>query len=126
MQRNLKKIRNDKEKDCAYGDLNIQQNKCTTCKCFTCGSVDHLIDKCLKPPKYEKKRQNQVCFNERGNCSPQKESENGDNDNNQKIYAYMARMSVNDQSSGRDFGDSSQSTNCILDSGATCHMTQQV
>ena len=35
-------------------------------------------------------------------------------------------MSGNDKTSGRDFGDSSQLTNWILDSGETCHMTSQV
>ena len=38
----------------------------------------------------------------------------------------MARMSGNDESSSRYFGDSSQLTNWVLDSGATCHMTSQV
>ena len=38
----------------------------------------------------------------------------------------MGRMSGNDESSSRDFGDLSQLTNWILDSGATCHMTPQV
>ena len=38
----------------------------------------------------------------------------------------MERMSGNDESSSRDFGDSSQWTNYILDSGETCHMTPQV
>ena len=35
-------------------------------------------------------------------------------------------MSGNDKSSSRDFGESSQLTNLILDSVATCHMTPQV
>ena len=35
-------------------------------------------------------------------------------------------MSGNDKNPGRDFSDSSQLTNWILDSGATCHMTPQV
>ena len=35
-------------------------------------------------------------------------------------------MSGNDKISGRYFGDSSQLTNFILDSGATCHMSPQV
>ena len=56
----------------------------------------------------------------------QKECANGDNNNDQKIYAYMARMYDNDECSSRDFGYSSQLTNSILDSGATCHMTPQV
>ena len=38
----------------------------------------------------------------------------------------MARMSGNDKNYSRYFGDSSQLTNSILDSGATCHMTPQV
>ena len=38
----------------------------------------------------------------------------------------MAQMSGNDESSSRDFGDISQLVHCILDSGATCHMTPKV
>ena len=38
----------------------------------------------------------------------------------------MARISDNDESPSRDFGDSSQQNNCILVSGETCHMTPQV
>ena len=38
----------------------------------------------------------------------------------------MARMSGNDKSSSRDFGDISHLTYCILDPGATCHITPQV
>ena len=35
-------------------------------------------------------------------------------------------MSGSEKSPSRDFGDSSQYTNCILDSGEMCHMTPQV
>ena len=38
----------------------------------------------------------------------------------------MAQMSGNDKYLPRRFGDSSQLTNCILDSGATCHMKPEV
>ena len=38
----------------------------------------------------------------------------------------MAWMYGNDKIPSRNFGDSSQLTNWILDSGATCHMTPQV
>ena len=38
----------------------------------------------------------------------------------------MAQISDNDECSSRDFGDSSQLTNCILDSGETCHTKPQV
>ena len=48
------------------------------------------------------------------------------NINDQKIYASMARMYVNDKCPSGKFGDSLQLTNCILDSGATFHMTPEV
>ena len=35
-------------------------------------------------------------------------------------------MSGNEKNSSRDFGDSSQLTNWIIDSGVTCHITPQV
>ena len=38
----------------------------------------------------------------------------------------MARMSSNDEHSIEKYGDSSQLTNWILDSEATCHMTPEV
>ena len=38
----------------------------------------------------------------------------------------MARMSSDDKRENKDYGDSLQLTNCILDSGATCHMTPEV
>ena len=38
----------------------------------------------------------------------------------------MARMSNGDVRQNKDYGDSSQFTNWILDSGATCHMTLDV
>ena len=38
----------------------------------------------------------------------------------------MARMSNYDKRENKDYGYSSQLTNWILDSGATCHMTPEV
>ena len=38
----------------------------------------------------------------------------------------MARMSSDDECKSVKYGDSSQLTNWILDSGATCHMTPEV
>ena len=38
----------------------------------------------------------------------------------------MARMSSDDKRENKDYGDSSQLTNWILDSGSTCHMTTEV
>ena len=44
----------------------------------------------------------------------------------QKIYASMVRMSSNEESLQRYFGNSSQLTYWILDSGETCHMTPEI
>ena len=60
-------------------------------KCFRCGSIDHLIAKCPKPPKDNEKWRKKVCFNEKGNRA----CDNGKNNSYQKIYASMARMSGN-------------------------------
>ena len=81
-----------------------------------------MIPKCPKPPKDNKKRRKQVCFNEKGNRA----CDNGKNNDDHKIYASMARMSSNDERKSGKYGDSSQLTNWILDSGATCHMTPEV
>ena len=47
-----------------------------------------------------------IRFNERGYCALGKLSKNGDDDNYQRIYAYIARMYGNDKSYSRYFGDS--------------------
>ena len=86
--------------------MDIKRTERTPHKCFRCGSVDHLIYKSPKTPKYNKKRKKQVCFNERGNSTLQRKPENSDDDNDKKIYALMSQMSGNDNSSSRDFGDS--------------------
>ena len=88
-------------------------------KLFRCGYEDHLIAKYPKPPKDNRKRIKQVLFNEKGN----RVCDNSENNSDQKIYASMARMSGNDEFPSEHFGDSSQLTNWILDSGSTCHMT---
>ena len=70
-----------------------------------------MIAKCPKPPKDNEKRQKQVHFNEKGNSA----CDNGKNDNDHKIYVYMARMSSDDERKSVKYGDSSQLTNWILD-----------
>ena len=65
----FRRIINDDRKYCAAGYLDRQQTEHNACKYFICGSVDHLIAKCLKPPKLDKKRQKQVRSNEKGNLS---------------------------------------------------------
>ena len=64
------------------------------------------------------KRRKQVRVNEKYNIA----CNNSKNNNDQKIYASMSRMYGDDECSRGNFGDSSQSTNWILHSGATCHM----
>ena len=81
-----------------------------------------MIAKCPKPPKNSEKRRKSVRFNEKVN----RVKDNSDYDDDIKVYAYMARMSNNDVRENKDYGDSSQLTNWILDSGATCHMTPEV
>ena len=46
---NKKKYRGD-------GDSGKQRTERTPHKCFICGSEDHLIAKCPKPPKDNKKK----------------------------------------------------------------------
>ena len=61
-------------------------------------------------------------LNERGNRA----CDNTKNKSDQKIYASMARMSGNNGCPSGHFGDTSQLTNWIFDSGATCHITPEV
>ena len=91
-------------------------------KCFRYGSEDHKIAKCPKSPKENEKWQQQVGFNEISNPT----CDNRENNNDQNIYASMACMSDNDKFTSRNFCDSLQLTNCVLDSGATCQMTPEV
>ena len=51
---------------------------------------------------------------------------NDEDDNDHKISAYMARMYRYDVRESKEYGDSSQLTNWIFYSGATCHMTPEV
>ena len=81
-----------------------------------------MIEKCPKQPKDNKKRRIHVSFNEKGNRA----CNNGENKNDHKIYASMARMSGNDKCPSENFGDGLQLTNWILDPGAMCHMTPKV
>ena len=81
-----------------------------------------MIAKYSKPPKDNEKRRKQVRFDKKVNCA----CDNGEDNNDQKIYASMARMSSDNKRKIIKYGDSSQLTNWILDSGATCHLTPEV
>ena len=117
-----KNIRKDKEKARSAGASSNKNSDRPARKCFRCGSEDHLIAECPKPPKDGKKKRTKVSFNEKGNSA----KDNSDDDDDLKIYASMARMSNDDVRENKDYGDSSQLTHCILDSGATFHMTPEV
>ena len=77
-----------------------------------------MIAACPKTSKDNEKRQKQVRLNEKGIRA----CDNRENDDDHRIYASMARMFSNDERKSEKYGDSSQLTNWILDSGATCHM----
>ena len=62
-------------------------------KCFRCGSEDHLIAKCPKPPKDSEKRRKSEKSKEEGNSA----KENISDDDDLKVYASMARMSNYDE-----------------------------
>ena len=89
------------------GDLENRQTDHMARKQFRCESEDHIIAKCPKPPKDNEKRQIQVCLKEKDNP----ECDNGKHNSDQIMHAYIARMSVNDECPGGNFGDSSQWTN---------------
>ena len=73
-----------------------------------------MIAKCPKPPKDGQKRHKSEKSKEKGNRA----CNNSENDDDHKIYAFMARMSSDDERKRKEYGDSSQLTNWILDSGA--------
>ena len=81
-----------------------------------------MIAKCTKPPRDSEKRRKYGKSKEKCNRA----CDNSDDENDLKVYASMARMSSDDNRKSKDYGDSLQLTNWILDSGATCHMTPEV
>ena len=93
-----------------------------TRNCFRCRSEDQMIAKCTKPPKDSEKIRKSVRSNEKGSRA----CDNSEDDNDHKIYASMARISNDDVPKNKYYGDSSQLTNWILDSRATCHITPEV
>ena len=78
-----------------------------------------MIAKSPKAPKDSEKRRKSERSNEKGNRA----CNNSDDDNDHKIYASMELMSSDDKRESKDYSDSFQLTNWVLDSGATFHMT---
>ena len=111
----LQKDKKVKVESCAVDVSSNRNSEPPPRKCFRCGYEDHMIEKCPNPPKDNEKRRKQVRFNEKGNSA----CDNGGNKDDQKIYAYMARMSSDDERKSEKYGDNSQLNNWILDSGAT-------
>ena len=108
-------MRKEKEKSHAVDVSSNRNSERLPRKCFKCGSEDHMVTKCPKPPKDNEKWQRKLRFNETSSCA----CDNCKNNSDQKIYASMARMSSDDECSSEHYGESSQLTNFILDSGAT-------
>ena len=94
-----------------YAGASSKKNSDRTArKCFRCGSVDHLIANFLKPPKDgENKNGKKVSFKDKEKGKSAKD--NSDDEDDHKVYASMARMSNDDVSKSKDYGDSSQLTN---------------
>ena len=63
----------------------------TPMKCCSCGSEYHMIANFPESPRDNKKWRKEVCVNEKGNRA----CDNGENNRDQKIYAFMACMSSN-------------------------------
>ena len=88
-----KRIRKEKEKTRAVDVSSNRKLERPPRKRFRCGSEDHMIAKCPKSPRDNEKRRKQVRFNEKGNRA----CNNGEDNDDHEIYAYMERMSSDDK-----------------------------
>ena len=93
MEKCFKRIRKEKEKARSAGNWSNKNSDRPTRKCFRCGSEDHLIAKCPKPPKDSEKRRKSEKSKEKGNRA----KDNSDDDNDLKVYESMAQMSNDDK-----------------------------
>ena len=96
----------EKDKARSAGTSSNKNSDFPARKCSRCGSEDHMIAKFPKPPKDSEKRRKSKKSKEKGNCA----CDNSEDYNDHKIYASMARMSIDDKHEIKDYGDSSQLT----------------
>ena len=82
----FKKIRKKKEKARSDGTSSNKNSDRPARICFICGSEDHMIAKCPKPPKDSEKRRNSEKSKEKGNSA----CDNSEYNNAHKIYASMS------------------------------------
>ena len=95
-------IRKEKEKARSAGTSSKKNSDRPARKCFRCGSEDNMIAKCPKPPKDSEKR----CKSEKSKEKGNRGCDNSDDDNELKVYASMARMSIDDKRENKYYGDS--------------------
>ena len=98
--------------------------------CFRCGSKNNFFADFPKPDTLDKKvylnmEKHKTCAYISTKIDETLENSK-DKSESQNIYVSMSQMSSNADSPRRYFGDSSQLTNLILDSGTTCHMTPEI
>ena len=98
--------------------------------CFRCGSEKHFIANFPKPDTSDKKvhwnmEKPKSCVYRLTKIYKTLEKSTGESQS-QKTYVSMTRMSTNAESTRRNYGDSLELTNWILDSGTTCCMTPDI
>ena len=98
-----KRPEKEKEKARSAGTSSNKNSDRPARKWFRCGSEDHKIIKCPKPPKDSEKRRKSEKSKEKGNRA----CDNSDDDDELKVYASMERMSNDDKRENKDYGDSS-------------------
>ena len=81
MEKCFKNIRKEKEKTRSADTSSNKSSDRPARKCFRCGSEDHLIAKCSKPPKDSEKRLKSDKSKEKVNCA----CDNSDDDNELKV-----------------------------------------
>ena len=85
MEKWFKNIRKEKEKARSAGTSSYKNSYRPAWKCFRCGSEDHLITECPKPPKDSEKRRKSEKSNVPGRLDKRSEERHVD----QKILEHF-------------------------------------